>query len=66
MIAVVGLGLGVVTLWALEGGEVVVLRTRATTDVPRDTRAWIADADGAWWIEAASASRAIRLTCAVT
>jgi hypothetical protein len=51
------LGLGVVTLWALEGAEVVVLRTRSAPEAPRETRIWIADAEGASWIEAASAAR---------
>lgn len=52
-----GLVLGAVTLLALEGGEVVVLRTRAADGGTRDTRAWIADdADGAW-VEAASPER---------
>jgi len=50
-------GLAVGTIAALEGGEVVVLRTGSDTD-PRETRTWIAEADGAWWIEAANESRA--------
>jgi hypothetical protein len=50
----VGLGAGM--LAALEGAEVVVLRTGAP-GAPRETRVWVADADGAWWIEAANPSR---------
>jgi hypothetical protein len=46
-----------VTLLALEGGEVVVLRTFDGQRRPRETRTWIADADGAAWIEAASPER---------
>jgi F420H(2)-dependent quinone reductase len=47
----------VVTLVALEGREVVVLRTFATDGAPRDTRTWVAEEDGALWIEAANGSR---------
>ena len=54
-----------ITLVALEGGEVVVVRTLAaagTGEGPvdgawRQTRTWIADADGAAWVEAADESR---------
>lgn len=48
---------GVVTLLALEGGEVVVLRTGIGRDGPHETRTWIADADGSAWIEAANPER---------
>jgi hypothetical protein len=49
--------LAVVTLLALEGGEVVILRTKAKGGVVHETRTWIVDdADGAW-IEAASPTR---------
>ncbi len=47
----------VVTLVALEGGEVVVLRTIDEHGAARDTRTWVADADGALWIEAANPDR---------
>lgn len=53
----VALGFAAITLYALEGHEVVVLRTRAADGSPRDTRTWVADADGAVWIEAAFADR---------
>ena len=49
---------GAVTLVALEGGEVAIVRTRAADGTLRETRTWIADADGAAWIEAASPERA--------
>lgn len=51
------LAFAAVTLVALEGREVVVLRTRAADGSERATRTWIADADGAAWIEAANPER---------
>lgn len=48
---------GLVTLWALEGREVVTLRTHAPDGSVRETRTWIADADGAHWVEAANPER---------
>ncbi len=48
---------GAVTLLALEGREVVVLRTRAADGTARDTRTWVADEDGAMWIECANPER---------
>jgi hypothetical protein len=51
------LAFGAVTLYALEGHEVVVLRTRAADGAWRGTRTWVADDDGAVWIEAAVAER---------
>jgi hypothetical protein len=48
---------GALTLAALEGGEVVVLRTFGPQAETRQTRTWVADADGSAWIEAANASR---------
>jgi len=56
---VIGLALafGVVTLIALEGREVVVVRTRAGDGTEHTTRTWIADADAATWIEAANPER---------
>jgi hypothetical protein len=55
--AALPLALGAVTLLALEGGEVVVVRTLDAGGAPRETRTWIADeADGAW-VEAASRER---------
>lgn len=48
---------GVVTLVALEGKEVVVLRTVDAHGVRRETRTWVADEAGDAWIEAANAGR---------
>jgi hypothetical protein len=45
------------TLLALEGGEVAVLRTTGPDGAVRETRVWIADHDGAAWIEAANEER---------
>jgi hypothetical protein len=56
-VAGVALAFGAVTLLALEGGEVVVLRTFDAARRPRETRTWIADAVGAAWIEAANPER---------
>jgi hypothetical protein len=53
----VALAFTAVTLLALEGGEVVVLRTFDAERRPRETRTWVADADGAAWIEAAIPGR---------
>ena len=49
--------LGIVTVVALEGREVVVLETTDAAGVPRRTRAWIADEAGGAWIEAANPER---------
>jgi len=65
VIAALLIGFGVVTLVALEGGEVVVLRTGSGDDA-HETRAWITEADGEWWIGLLAhthASRAVRLEC---
>lgn len=56
-LAGLGLALGVVTFWALEGDEVVVLRTQGRDGRPRETRTWIADDEGGAWIEAAAPER---------
>jgi hypothetical protein len=45
------------TLLALEGREVVVLRTFDAHGQPRETRTWVADDDGYIWIEAANPER---------
>jgi hypothetical protein len=52
-----GLSLGVITAIALEGNEVVVLRTRGSDGSIRETRTWIADEGGASFVEAAHAAR---------
>lgn len=46
-----------VTLVATEGPEVVVLGTRMPEGGVRKTRVWIADAEGASWVEAATPER---------
>ena len=46
-----------VSLLALEGREVVVLRTFDAQGQPRETRTWIADEDGSAWVEAANPER---------
>jgi hypothetical protein len=49
---------GVVTGWALESGEVVVLRTCDADGALHETRVWLAaDESGALWIEAANPER---------
>ena len=51
------LGFAAVTLIALEGREVVQLRTITPEGGVRSTRTWVADADGAMWVEAANVQR---------
>jgi hypothetical protein len=48
---------GGVPLVALEGRDVAVLYTTGTEGELRRTRVWVADGDGALWVEAASAHR---------
>ena len=58
VIALLGLLLcAAVTLYALEGREVVVLRTSDDRGAPRETRVWIADEGDHAWIEAATPER---------
>jgi len=47
----------VTTLYALEGREVVVVRTRGDDGEVRETRTWIADDGGYAWIETANLER---------
>lgn len=56
-LAAVALVFGGLTLYALEGREVVVVRTRAADGAARETRTWVADEDGSLWIEAAFPER---------
>lgn len=56
--AAAAVAFGAVTWWALESGEVATLRTRAAAGYVEDTRVWVADAEGAVWIEAATPERA--------
>jgi hypothetical protein len=46
-----------VTLYALEGHEVVVLRTTDERGAVRETRVWIADEADHAWVEAATPER---------
>ena len=46
-----------ITLYALEGHEVVVVRTRTPNGATRETRTWVADEDGAVWVESATPER---------
>jgi hypothetical protein len=48
---------GVITLLALEGQEVVRLRTFDADGGAHETRTWIADDGGYFWIEAATPER---------
>lgn len=60
VLRLVALALGVfalVTAMALEGKEVVQLRTMGPDGAARVTRVWIADDAGAEWVEAASPDR---------
>jgi hypothetical protein len=56
--AVVAVGsFAAITMIALEGREVVVLRTSDGAGATRETRAWIADEDGHAWVESANPER---------
>ena len=57
VVAAAALGFAAVTLYALEGHEVVVLRTRAADGTRRETRTWVAHDGSALWIEAAVPER---------
>jgi hypothetical protein len=57
-LVLLAVGFAAITLTALEGNEVVVLRTRDPAGAPRETRVWVADQDGALWVEAATPERA--------
>ena len=48
---------GATTLVALEGKDVAVLHTRDGTNHARRTRVWIAEDDGALWVESATPER---------
>jgi hypothetical protein len=50
-------GFAAITLTALEGNEVVVVRTRDDAGGTRETRVWVAEQDGALWVEAATPER---------
>lgn len=48
---------GATTLLALEGKDVAVLHTRDDAGGTRRTRVWVAESDGALWVEAATPER---------
>jgi hypothetical protein len=52
------LGFAATTLVALEGKDVVVVRTRDENGAWRETRTWIAEEDGVAYIEIANPERA--------
>jgi hypothetical protein len=52
------IGFAAITLTALEGNEVVVVRTHDPAGDTRETRVWVADEGGALWVEAATPERA--------
>lgn len=55
--AVLAVAFGATTLVALEGKDVAVLHTRDDTGGARRTRVWVAESDGALWVEAATPER---------
>ena len=57
VVMLLALAFATTTLYALEGKEVVVLRTKASDGSVRETRTWVADAEGSAWIEAAFSDR---------
>jgi hypothetical protein len=57
VLAAAAVAFAAVTLVALEGREVVQLHTVTPEGGVRSTRTWVADADGAMWVEAANVQR---------
>jgi hypothetical protein len=57
VLVVAVLAFGAITWVALEGQEVVVVRTHGGDGAAHATRTWVADADGTTWIEAANPER---------
>ena len=55
--AVLAVAFGATTLIALEGRDVAVLHTRDDAGGARRTRVWVAESDGALWVEAATPER---------
>lgn len=56
-LVVLAVAFGATTLFALEGKDVAVLHTRDEAGEPRRTRVWVAESDGALWVEAATPER---------
>ena len=52
------LAFGGVTWFALEGGDVAILRTRAAGGAARETHVWVAEEHGVLFLEAATPERA--------
>jgi hypothetical protein len=59
VLAVLGMvaAFGATTLVALEGKDVAVLHTRDDAGGARRTRVWVAESDGALWVESATPER---------
>lgn len=57
LVGVAAATFAIVTWVALEGREVVVLRTHEADGTTRETRTWIAEEDGVSFVEAAHAER---------
>ena len=56
-VGIAALLFGAITWFALEGRDVVVLRTRGADGVAKETRTWIADEDGVAFVESAHGER---------
>src|SRR5262249_25464382 len=56
-LALAAVAVGAVTLYALEGNEVIVLHTRAPDGTLRSTRTWVAAEGETLWVEAAHPER---------
>lgn len=57
VLAAAAIAFGAITVLALEGKDVAVLHTRDASGRERTTRVWVADDDGALWVEAATPER---------
>jgi hypothetical protein len=57
IVMVLTVGFAAITLAALEGNEVVVVRTHEVDGGMRETRVWVAEQNGALWVEAATPER---------
>jgi hypothetical protein len=57
LVVLLAVGFAAITLTALESNEVVVVRTHDAAGGTRDTRVWVADQEGALWVEAATPER---------
>ena len=57
VLALLTVAFGLITWWALEGRDVAILYTVGPDGSHRRTRVWVAEADGALWLEAATSDR---------